>query len=269
MTSPRTQAVDRRPRHSGFPRGGARVAAFATDLDRTLLRPGGHPSPAAREALRRARARGLRTLLVSGRRYEELVRFARGYPGLDGLVAENGAVIEAPRGRRPTVIGRATGALVQRRIRAVRGLGGVFGRVVASVGREKEPLLLRAVDRLPVRIVPNVDNLMVLPRGVTKRSGTRVALRQLGVGGRGYVAIGDAENDLDLLRGARFSAAVSNAEPSVRRLVDYVCREEFEAGVLEFVTGPLADLVNGGAVSARRTPRGRRATARGPRTGAG
>jgi hydroxymethylpyrimidine pyrophosphatase-like HAD family hydrolase len=101
-------------------------------------------------------------------------------------------------------------------------------------------MLLDAVVGFPVRVFANVDRVMVLPEGVTKRSGTRMALRHLGLANAGYAAIGDAENDLELLRGASLAGAVANAERSVRSSVDYICRGSFELGVLEFVRGPLS-----------------------------
>ncbi len=81
---------------------------------------------------------------------------------------------------------------------------------------------------------------MVLPRGVTKGAGVATALARLGVPAGEYAAIGDAENDLDLLRGAALAGAVGNAEPRVRAVADYVARGRYARGVLEFVRGPIA-----------------------------
>lgn len=259
MTSARSQLADRRGHDSRFRTvpdpsgrrsggsGGSRsatdgrvIAAFATDLDRTLLRPGGSPSPVGRTALREAQAMGLRTLLVSGRAYSELGRLARDFGAVDGIVAENGAVVEAPLGSPPTVVGGRSMARARRRLKDRQELHCEFGEVIVSVPRREQRLLAETLAGLSVRVTRNVDRLMVLPGSVTKRSGTRLALRQLGLGRSGYAAIGDAENDLDLLRGARFAGAVANAEPSVREAAAYVCRGRCERGVLEFVRGPLS-----------------------------
>ncbi len=264
MVPSRIESPHPRARHIRFRTTDPRLVAFATDLDRTLLRPGGRPTRIARTAVRTAREMGLRTLLVSGRRYSELVPLARALGGFDGIVAENGAVVEAPWSTPPTVVGRRTAAMLRRRLEGIPELHCEFGQVVVSVPREERPRLLDAVGRLPVHIVGNVDRVMVLPRGVSKRSGTQRALRQLGLAGRAYAAIGDAENDLDLLRGARLTGAVANAEPEVRRAVDYVSRGRFETGVLEFVNGPLSDLI-GAAVTGSGLRPDRRAPARAPR----
>jgi|SRR5271170_2645580 len=230
--APSTSPTER-PGRSG------RVVAVAIDLDRTILRPGGRPTARARRAVREIRAMGLWALLVSGRKYDDLLRLAKGLGPWDGLVAEDGAVVEAPAGRPPRITGRRVAASVRARFAAGPRLHPEFGVVVASVPRAERLDLLRAITGLPVTVVANVDRLMVLPAGVTKGSGVGAALGRLGAPGGAYAAIGDAENDLGLLRGAALSAAVANALPLVRSTVDYVCRDPFDRGVLEFVEGPL------------------------------
>jgi hydroxymethylpyrimidine pyrophosphatase-like HAD family hydrolase len=183
---------------------------------------------------------GLRTVLVSGRRYPELVKFAEEFGAFDAIVAENGAVVEAPLGTPPSVVGRRTAARLRRRLEGFPSLHDEWGEVIVSVPTMERRRLLRAIDRLPVHVVANVDRLMVLPEQVTKRTGTRKALRLMGLAKGAYAAIGDAENDIDLLRGASLSGAVANAVLALQREADYVCRSSFEAGVLEFVRGPIS-----------------------------
>jgi hydroxymethylpyrimidine pyrophosphatase-like HAD family hydrolase len=183
---------------------------------------------------------GLRTLLVSGREYAKLQPYARRFGSLDALVAENGAVIEAPIGASPTILGRAGAKAITRRLREVPGLHPRFGEVVVSVPIRERSRLAAALRSLPVRILSNVDRVMALPVGINKADGTRRAMELLGLDRSAYAAIGDAENDLDLLRSAGLSGAVRNAEPTVRACVDYECRSPYAEGVLEFVRGPLA-----------------------------
>ena len=224
----------------------ARIRAFATDLDRTILSEGGGPTATGRDAVRSARRLGLKVLLVSGRRLEELRGYALALGRFDGIVAENGAVIEAPRDTQPVVVDRRVGAAVRRALPAPLSSEGEFGEVVASFPIRSTRRLARRVATLPVRLVPNVDRVMVLPKGVTKSTGVRRALGRIDLAGGPYAAIGDGENDVELLEDAALSGAVANAAPVVRRAADYVCRSPFSEGVLEFVAGPLARIVGGG-----------------------
>jgi hypothetical protein len=183
---------------------------------------------------------GLRTLIVSGREYAELLPFVRRFGPLDGIVAENGAVVQAPLGAAPVIVGGSGAAAIRQRLRSIPGVHARFGRVVGSVPLPERVRLCAALRGFRVRLVANVDRIMALPEGVDKATGTRLALHRLGVGRAGFAAIGDAENDLDLLRAAELSGAVRNAEGIVRASVGYVCRGSYSAGVLEFVRGPLA-----------------------------
>ena len=221
------------------PRGS--LVVFAVDLDRTLLPPHATSVRPALDLLSTVRRMGLKVVLVSGRVYAELSSFAAELRAVDALVAENGAVIEAPMGGVVKMVGRKTGDEVRRRL-ATEGWRRVeYGEIVVSLPRPMGARVSRLLKGLPVDLIPNVDRVMVLPEGVTKASGMRVALRALHVGSRGFAAIGDGENDIDLLREAEISGAVKNAHPRVRAMVDYVCRAPFVTGVEEFVKGPLTE----------------------------
>jgi hydroxymethylpyrimidine pyrophosphatase-like HAD family hydrolase len=220
-------------------RPGPRLVAFAVDLDRTLLAPGAKSFRPATQTLKTVQRMGLRVVLVSGREHSVLSEFSDRLQHVDALVAENGGVIEAPVGGRVRSIGRSTGARVRERLAAEAWTDVEYGEVVVSLPRARESDLRARLNGLPVHLVPNVDRVMVLPEGVSKASGMRRALGALHLPSRTFAAIGDAENDIPLLRAASLSAAVRNAQPSVLAYVDYVCRASFGAGVAEFVREPL------------------------------
>jgi len=232
------------PAEHRLPRSAPPIVAFAVDLDRTLLRPGSRSLSRAARVLTEVRGLGLKVVLASGRDYAQLSAIARRLRVLDALVAENGAVVEAPIGRPERVVGWRAGSRVRRRIdTAWPDVDVEYGKVVASVPRSMGRRLRRILSGLPVDLVPNVDRLMVLPHGFSKATGMRIALRALGLGSGSFAAIGDAENDIALLRAAALSGAVGNAQPRVRAVADHACRAAFDKGVAEFVRGPLTEYV--------------------------
>jgi hydroxymethylpyrimidine pyrophosphatase-like HAD family hydrolase len=216
------------------------VAALAVDLDRTLVYPGHRPPQIAVRALGEARAMGLKVILVSGRPHVALEPFLAVLGTVDAVVAENGAVVEAPRGRRPSVVGVSVGTRVRLRLAREPQIPVEFGEIVASVRQEDLRRAARLLRGLPVTFVRNVDRVMVLPKGVTKSFGVRTALRQMRLPGLPFAAIGDGENDLPMLRDAALSAAVANGTPAARSAAGYLCRGSGARGVAEFVRGPLA-----------------------------
>jgi hydroxymethylpyrimidine pyrophosphatase-like HAD family hydrolase len=234
---------------------GDRLVAVAIDLDRTLLPPDGTAVRGASIVLSRVQRMGLRVVLVSGREHSVLGSFSGRLKHVDALVAENGAVVEAPLGGRVRVVGRSTGVQVRQRLTRAGWAEVDFGEVVASVPRAMRSKVVAILNGLRVDLVPNVDRVMVLPKGVSKATGMQLALAALDLPARPFAAIGDGENDLSLLRTATLSAAVRNAQPRVLESVDYVCRASFGEGVAEFVRGPLLRALRAGASpGSRRLP---------------
>jgi hydroxymethylpyrimidine pyrophosphatase-like HAD family hydrolase len=219
------------------------LVALAVDVDRTLMPMGRDPRRSATEALATARSFGLKVIVASGRQHPWLASLAARLRVVDAIVAENGAVVEAPIGARPRIQGRLTSTRVRRRLAHVSWPDLEFGDVVVSAPRSRQRAVANLLRGLEVDLVPNVDRIMVLPAGVSKASGVHRALRALDLGSRDFAAIGDGENDIPLLRAAALSGAVRNARPAVRASAQYVCRGSFGEGVNEFVRGPVAEYV--------------------------
>jgi hypothetical protein len=92
---------------------------------------------------------------------------------------------------------------------------------------------------LDSQVVRNRGALMVLPAGVSKASGLLSALDELAISPHNAVAVGDAENDLALLRAAEIGVAVANAVPSLREHADLVLAAPDGAGVAALLSGPI------------------------------
>src|SRR5690606_27474192 len=74
-----------------------RLRVIATDYDGTIANDG-VLNPAVRSAIAKARTRGVLVVLVTGRILPELRRVTGGLEFVDGVVAENGAVVALPSG---------------------------------------------------------------------------------------------------------------------------------------------------------------------------
>ena len=114
-----------------------RVRLVALDIDGTLLRSDKSLAPRTRAAIDAARARGVRVVLVTGRRYPSARRVAEDLGGDVPLILHNGAlVVEGGRVLRCRPLAREAAA---RAIRAGRGAG---GEPVVHGGRDGEGWLL-------------------------------------------------------------------------------------------------------------------------------
>jgi len=217
-----------------------RFKVLASDYDGTLAHHGRVPAEAV-EAVGRFRDAGGLLVLVTGRRHEELEQvFPEAHDSLDLLVAENGGLlVEYPSESRRTLLGdRLPEGLHQ-----VLHENGVHvfetGELIVSAAREDEDGVRRAAaalqDRWPCQVVPNKDRVMLLPAGIDKASGLTAALQVLGVDRADTVAIGDAENDLPLLRSAGLAVAVANSVEALTAVADRVTAGRGPVGVIETI----------------------------------
>lgn len=211
---------------------------IVSDLDRTLTGKDLLLDDAARERIAQLRGAGIRVVIATGRRLDELE--AMGIPALvDGIVAENGPVLCVPEERVMQVL--HTGFAEQ----AKEALGPLtahfeWGRVMGSGPRE---LALEAAGRLLDAGVAhemeyNAEHVMVLPAGVNKATGATMCLERLGLRADQAWAIGDGENDVAMLRWARLGAAPANAAPAARDAADVLLLSAYAEGFVE-LTEPL------------------------------
>ena len=79
------------------------------------------------------------------------------------------------------------------------------------------------------------DMLEVVPPGSSKGTALRTVLKQLNIPAERVLAIGDAENDLAMIKLAGIGVAVANAAQAVKDAADHVVSSNHEDGVAEAV----------------------------------
>lgn len=199
------------------------LGVLACDYDNTLATRG-VASAATVSALRSVAASGRRLVLVTGRVLAELSEVFPDLDLFDRVVAENGGLVWQPATGRERLLGPEVPDVLVAELRAadVQPLG--VGRVICATVVENEARALAAVSRSGVdrRAIRNKDSLMLLPFGVDKAAGLDAALDELHQTFDATVAVGDAENDVALLRAARVGVAVENALDVVKEHADLV-----------------------------------------------
>lgn len=162
-------------------------------------------------------------VLVTGRTMEELDRVFPGLAGhFDAVVTENGGVLRCGGHRR--VLQDPVDPALDREL-ADRGVSCRRGEVLlaldgADAAEAAEALAVLGLDH---HIVRNRYAAMVLPAGVTKATGLQAALAELGLSVHNTIAVGDAENDLSMLRAAEVGIAVPDAVRGSPRTPTWCC----------------------------------------------
>jgi hypothetical protein len=196
--------------------------AIACDYDGTLA-VDDRMAPRTLDALLAAKAAGMKLVLVTGRILSELTRVCAHREVFDAVVAENGGVLYFPGDR--TLCDQAPAPswrLLEELDR--RGVPYAVGRVVVATLDQFRDAVLEAVTAAGVTIdlVTNRAALMLLPPPISKGTGVTIALTALGVVPSDALAIGDADNDLPLFDACGWSACPDDAEPVVKRRVDWI-----------------------------------------------
>lgn len=215
-----------------------RPRVVASDLDRTLTGPDLRLDAAAVERIDALRRAGVRVVIATGRRLDELV--AMGLDArVDALVAENGAILHAGGATETT---HADFPLLARdalgRLADAFTWGAVLGSGPRHLATDASERLERA--GLPHALEYNADEVMLLPHGVNKATGLARCLARLGVAADECWAIGDGENDASMLRMVARGAAPANAAPAARAAAHVQLANAYSAGFIE-LTAPLIE----------------------------
>lgn len=212
-----------------------KLSVLALDYDGTIAL-GDRTDPSALAAIADARRRGIAVMLVTGRRLDDLRRVAGDLGFVDGVVAENGAVVHFPGGGVTTTLAPPVPAAFTAQLRR-EGIPFEQGECLVDTDATHAPRMLEIIRglELPIVLAFNRSRVMALAQGVSKATGLDTALGILRKSPRNSVAIGDAENDHELLRLAEVGAAVEWGSPSLRAAADVVVAGDGPAAVGSFV----------------------------------
>jgi hydroxymethylpyrimidine pyrophosphatase-like HAD family hydrolase len=211
-----------------------KFGVLALDYDGTIAQDGALNAE-VRAAIAEARARRIVVVLVTGRTLSDL-RQCLGDLGLvDAVVGENGAVVWFPTGN-CRQIGHAPPEGFTAELNR-RGVVFTTGQCVVECDASFAPQLLSVIRdlELPLVLSFNRSRLMVLPQGISKSVGLREALSMLRLSAHNAIAIGDAENDHDLLATCEVGVAVGWGSKALQAVADLVLPGEGPAAVAPFI----------------------------------
>ena len=231
---------------------------LAADYDGTLATDG-IVNRETLDALQQWKSTGRQLILITGRRFDDLLETFAAIELFDLVVPENGAMLYHPQEKWERLLAPPPPALFIEQLRdrisqreSPQSVTGEFSALVnekrlawLGVGRvivatwvphdETVQALIQDLN-LDLQVIMNKSAVMILPTGVSKESGLTAALAELGVSADAVVGVGDAENDTDFLKLCGYSVAVANALPSLKEQVDWVTDQTRGEGVTELIT---------------------------------
>jgi phosphoglycolate phosphatase (TIGR01487 family) len=219
-----------------------RIRALVTDVDGTLTDRSRRLDPEAIRVLRSVEDRGIPVLLATGNVLPIALALHRSL-GLSGpIVAENGGILYTGPSGSEHVERRADRKVALRALRRLRSRGVPVRTLFTDRWRETEVALeatvsarriRQAVRGLPVRVESTGFAIHLIEAGVGKLGTVEEALRRIGVSISECAALGDGDNDAQLLRAAGASASFRSGSPAARRAARYVSRRSYAEGFVE------------------------------------
>lgn len=213
-----------------------RYLAFATDYDGTLAKEG-QVDETTLKALERLRESGRKLILVTGRHLEDLLESFPQIELFDQVVVENGAVLYRPETREEKALAEPPSEAFVQALQA-RGVNPLaVGRVIVATWEPHETTVMEVIRDLglELQVIFNKGAVMVLPSGLNKAAGLKVALKELGLSPHNTVGVGDAENDHAFMNLCECAVAVANALPALKERADWVTQGQRGAGVTELI----------------------------------
>lgn len=195
-------------------------------------------NPSVKQAIGELRSTGIVVVLVTGRVLEDLRRVAGDLHFVDAIVAENGAVIHFPDSQAESVLAEAVSPSFLDALRA-EGIAFATGQVLVEADADAAARILAVVRRLelPLSLAFNRGRVMVMPQSISKATGIKRALAILRLSPHNAVAIGDAENDHELLAACEVGVAVEWGSEALKKTADYVIDGRGPSAVAEFLSG--------------------------------
>jgi hydroxymethylpyrimidine pyrophosphatase-like HAD family hydrolase len=210
--------------------------ALATDYDGTIAHHG-VVDPATVDALCRLKETGRQILLVTGREVPDLHNVFSEVRIFNRVVAENGALILDPVSGTQHPLADPPPPAFAEHLRALGVKRLSVGRVIVATQEIDSTLVQTAIEDcdVPLQIILNKGELMILPAGVNKATGLLAVLEELGLDPSDVAGVGDAENDASFLEICGCSVAVANALPALKQRVDWVTQGDHGQGIRELV----------------------------------
>ena len=227
------------------------IEAIAVDIDGTITDDKRRICISAIEALRKAEAAGIPTIIVTGNvvNYAYATEVLIGCSG--GIVCENGGVVFKEGENNNAVEIMVEKDLVSSAEKHLREKLGEKFDIHAShdnmyrstetvfyktLAREELEDALKDFEYLDdIEIYDSGFALHITDKRVNKGTSLRYLCERNGINMENVMAIGDSQNDEDFLREAGYKIAVANAEDRLKEISTYTCEKMFGDGVAEAI----------------------------------
>ena len=107
---------------------------------------------------------------------------------------------------------------------------------IATQDADMKEKLEKLCKDMDVLVISSLDaHIEIVPKDCSKFTGAKIVCEKMGVSFDEVMAIGDAENDMDILKAAGIGVAMENAPDFVKQCADYVTLSNDENGAADAI----------------------------------
>ena len=219
----------------------AKIQSIITDFDRTITdKPPKivfDPADLDLDLLKSLKKLNIDLILATGRNIYYVKKMCQKFKGWRCVVAENGAVIYFPETKKTITINTYYMTRAKKIIRNLNLPGTTIGKVITSSKAKDEEFIKEKLGKLAEKVsfIKNVNEIMILPLGVDKGVGLRIAMRYLNIDMDKTIVIGDGENDISMFMNPGIKIALSNATEKLKKLADHITKNPSTKGMREII----------------------------------
>jgi hydroxymethylpyrimidine pyrophosphatase-like HAD family hydrolase len=219
-----------------------RFSVLALDYDGTIAQDGAL-NERVRAAIKEVRSHGIAVVLVTGRILRDLQQRLNDLRLFDVVVAENGAVVLHPHSGRSILLGQPPPSFFFERLQA-HGISVLAGECIIEAEASEAARILPLIKESELALVMAFkrNRVMILPQAISKATGLREVLTAMRASVHNTLAIGDAENDHELLAACEMGVAVGWGSPQLKAAADMVLEGPDPGTVADYITRIAASL---------------------------
>lgn len=217
------------------------VKGIITDLDGTITdgssKPQFDPTDYDAGLMKQLGDLEMDLFLATGRDITYVKDLVQHFKVWRAVIAENGAIVYFTLTKKTITVDSEDMKKARKIVSNMNLKSCTVGEVLVSIRKEDEDLVKNKLGDLAIDLnfITNIDEVMVLPKGVDKGMGVCLAMRYLDVDMEETVVIGDGENDIDMFLNPGFKVALLNAVPKLKQLANQVSEQPSFAGVKEIL----------------------------------
>ena len=217
------------------------ISAIITDMDRTITdgpaKREFDPADFDKELLNEMKSLNKDFFLATGRSINYVKALCKKYNIWRAVIAENGAVIYFPITKKTITINTEDMKKAKKLIKNMNLKEVSIGKIIASINERDEIKVRTALGNLAENLAfeRNGNEIMVLPKGVEKGLGVRIAMQYMNINLDNTLVIGDGENDVSMFLNPGFKIALANADEKLKKLANQTTNGSSTTGMKEII----------------------------------